>query len=143
MPGIASLPSGFIGASQKFCLSHEKRSNPMRKLSFPLIALFLALLSLPGLIPPVQAASQPIYGLWFSQPPTDNVKIVYLNHQEDNVTDEAFGTSYTDAARSGCLRYVQTLYLARYRGDPTGGWTVLCYSDPQTYVSVKGAVFGQ
>jgi len=86
--------------------------------------------------------SQPIYGLYFCQN-VDDVHIVYWNHQVTDVTNEYFGTQYTDAATQGCLNYVQTLVLVRYRQDPMTGWTVECWTDPNDFVSVPGSEFGQ
>ena len=110
-----------------------------------------ALLLLSLLVPGVAhaQANTPIYGVFFCQyagtycPQADNVHIVYLNHQFVDVTDEVFGTSYDQAAIAGCDRYVQTLYLVRYRQDITGAWVAWCYTDPNNYVSIPGAEFGQ
>ena len=85
--------------------------------------------------------SQPIYGLFFYQT-MDDVHIVYYNHQYTDGTDEYFGTSYNSAAVAGCASYVQSPYLVRYRLDPVGTYTALCYSDPNNYVSVPGTQFG-
>jgi len=119
----------------------------LRKLVFAL--LFTLVLLLPGV---AQAQAEPIYGVFFCQyagtycPQADNVHIVYLNHATKDVTDEVFGTSYDQAAIQGCSPYLkpgQTLYLVRYRQDVSGNWVAWCYTDPNNYVSIPGAQFGQ
>lgn len=98
---------------------------------------------------PAQAKNvqgQPIYGLWFYQPPTDDVTIVSYNHMHTDVTDEQFGLSYTDTATQRCsqlLGGIQLQYLVRYRQDPILGWTVYCYTNQTNYVVFSGVVFGQ
>lgn len=86
----------------------------------------------------------PIFGIYFCQPPIDDVHIVYLNHLSEDVSNEVFGTTYTDAAQQGCLRFpnVPTLFLVRYRHDSGTTWSVLCYTDPNNYVLVSGVDFG-
>jgi len=116
----------------------------LRKLVIGL--LFTLVLLLPGV---AHAQAQPIYGVFFCQAPgtycpqADNVHIVYLNHATKDVTDEVFGTSYDQAAIAGCDRYVSTLYLVRYRQDVSGNWVAWCYTDPNNYVSIPGAQFGE
>lgn len=111
---------------------------------FSLALILLLLLFFVGAQQVQACTSGPIYGIWFYQPPTDDVHIVYLNHQTMDVTNETFGLSYTDAATQGCVSAgVQTLYLVRYRQDIGASWTVWCYSDPLNYISIPGSVFGQ
>lgn len=88
-------------------------------------------------------SSDPIFGLYFCQN-VDAVHIVYINHQVTDVTDETFGTDYTDAATAGCLQYVQTLVMVRYRQGLDSSWVVDCYYDPAgDFVSIPGSEFGQ
>ena len=113
----------------------------MRKLyALPLLLLFVVSAAQ---VLPAHAASEPIYGIWFYQQ-QDEVKIVAYNHVDTDVTDEEFGTQYTDAATQGCTNQgYPPQYLVRYRQEPDGTWVVYCYSDETAYVVIAGVIFGQ